>query len=296
MRVTLIHNPRAGAGDFDPEALMDVMRKHGHEPTYQCRKDKDWEKCLDEATDLFAVAGGDGSVARVARKLARLPSCHTPIAVLPMGTANNIANSLNIRGNAHNLIAGWNDAKRVPVDVGRAKTGKATDAFIESIGCGFFADMMVAEEAEPSVEGDTPDEAVASARKLLRRTLKKAKPRKWRVEVDGHDHSGSYLLVEAMNMKRIGPGLELAPDADLGDGLIEVVFVCDDESDRENLDAHLREHPADEPVPPLLKIRRGREIIIDAGKDILHLDDKPWNASGEIQLSLNKQNLTFLVP
>jgi hypothetical protein len=97
-------------------------------------------------------------------------------------------------------------------------------------------------------------------------------------------------------MKRVGPALELAPDATFDDGLLEVAFVCDDAVDRANLDAHLREHPADEPAPPLLRIRRAKEVVLDAGKHLLHLDDKSWESPGPVRLRVGRHKLTFLVP
>lgn len=297
MRVTLIHNPNAGHGEPSSDVLIKALEKEGYDPRYQSIKEKGWSRCLDKRTDMYAVAGGDGAVARVARRLAAREIVNIPIAVLPLGTANNIAESTGVRGKFDKLIARWKDAKRIQVDVGEATAGKETKLFIESVGSGFFADMMAQEEeTEAGADDPNPHEALKRARKVLRKTLEAAKARKWRVELDGQDMTGEYLLVEAMNMRRIGPALELAPDATFDDGLIEVAFVCDDAVDRANLDAHLREHPADAPAPPLLRIRRAREVVLDAGKHLLHLDDKPWPDAGPVQLTVGKHKLTFLVP
>lgn len=299
MRVTLIHNPTAGRGKPSPDTLIKTLSKEGYDVRYASTKEKRWSRVLDKRTDLYAVAGGDGTVGRVARRLAKREIATVPVAVLPLGTANNIAESMNVRGRFEKLIAAWPDMRRVPVDVGEAVGKETTRWFIESVGSGFFADMMAKEDAAAESndpDDETPHAALKRARNVLRQTLKKARPRKWRVELDGKDQSGSYLLVEAMNMRRIGPGLELAPDATFDDGLIEVAFVCDDEVDRANLDAHLREHPADEPAPPLLRIRRAREVVLDAGRHMLHVDDKSWRGAGPVRLTVGGHKLTFLVP
>ena len=45
------------------------------------------------------------------------------------------------------------------------------------------------------------------------------------ITLDGEDLSGEYILLEVMNIQHIGPSLHLAPDANPGDGLLDVVLV-----------------------------------------------------------------------
>ena len=52
---------------------------------YQSSKE-DWKKAVDRAEGLIVVAGGDGTVAKVFR---RVCGRDVPVAVLAMGTANN---------------------------------------------------------------------------------------------------------------------------------------------------------------------------------------------------------------
>ena len=92
MRVTLIYNPDAGS-DNQPtdEEILKLIRGAGHSAECQSSKEIGWEKALDKPVDLVAISGGDGSVGKVAK---RMIGKHTPLAVLPMGTANNVANAL----------------------------------------------------------------------------------------------------------------------------------------------------------------------------------------------------------
>jgi len=93
VRVTLIHNPGAGKQDYDAKALLKLLRRAGHKPRYQSSKEKGWDRVLDKRAGLVVVAGGDGTVAGVAR---RMVGRGVPVAVLPDGTANNIARSLGL--------------------------------------------------------------------------------------------------------------------------------------------------------------------------------------------------------
>src|SRR5262245_14210951 len=97
MKVTLIYNPTAGDDDARPTSgqLAALIREAGHQVRTQPTDEKGWSKALRKKAGLVAVAGGDGTVGKVAR---RLVDSGCPIAVLPMGTANNIARSLGIHG------------------------------------------------------------------------------------------------------------------------------------------------------------------------------------------------------
>jgi diacylglycerol kinase (ATP) len=71
VRVTLIHNPGAGKqGRNGAGRLVALLSEAGHAVRYQSSKDDGWEQTLEEPADLVAVAGGDGTVSRVARRLA----------------------------------------------------------------------------------------------------------------------------------------------------------------------------------------------------------------------------------
>jgi len=45
------------------------------------------------------------------------------------------------------------------------------------------------------------------------------------IRLDGKEMSGDYVLLEAMNVRYVGPNLDLVPRADINDGLLDVVLV-----------------------------------------------------------------------
>ncbi|HYX41298.1 MAG TPA: acylglycerol kinase family protein, partial [Pyrinomonadaceae bacterium] len=104
MRVTLIHNPKAGKGHPTGDELQTLIKEAGHKVLYQSAKEKKWQRALQTSADLIVVAGGDGTIRKVATRLA---GSRVPLTILPLGTANNIAKSLGINGSFEQLVAGW---------------------------------------------------------------------------------------------------------------------------------------------------------------------------------------------
>ena len=169
IKIILIHNPEAG-DDAKPTAnqLLRMIRAAGHRVRYQSSKEKKWTRILKETCDLVAVAGGDGTVGKVAR---RLVGSRTPIAVLPTGTANNVANTLALTGTTlDQLIAGWNAARCVNFDAGIAKGPWGSKPFIEGFGIGLFAETMFQIEDGNSRVSDAkdPETEIKSVLSLLR--------------------------------------------------------------------------------------------------------------------------------
>ena len=90
MRVTLIHNPGAGKAAMTPKGLRKLLAAHDHEVRYQSAKEKGWKKALKKPADLVVIAGGDGTVGRVTR---RMVGRGVPVALLPSGTARSSVRS-----------------------------------------------------------------------------------------------------------------------------------------------------------------------------------------------------------
>jgi diacylglycerol kinase family enzyme len=275
VRVTLIHNPGAGRQENDAKALMKLLRRAGHKPRYQSSKEEDWDRVLDKRADLVVVAGGDGTVAAVARRMVRRG---VPVAVLPSGTANNVARSLGLlKKPFEELVRGWRDARRVPLDVGLASGPWGERYFIEGIGAGLFAGLLVRSEqnkGKKEKENKTkgPAKVVDGALRRLTELAEVAEPVEIGAQLDGVDISGNYLLFEAVNLPYIGPNLYIAPDTRAGDGKLEVVLVP--ESQRSRLVKYLEHWHENRERPSLLPSRRGKHLQIEWTGFALHIDDK----------------------
>jgi diacylglycerol kinase family enzyme len=293
MQVTLIHNPDAGDDDQPSGGeILGLIRAAGHAVTYQSSRVENWHTVLEEPCDIVAVAGGDGMVGKVAKHLI---DRHVPIAVLPMGTANNIAKMLGLKDRPlGQLIAGWSAAPRVNFDVGVASGPWDAKYFIEGVGIGLFTETMYRLDATDNADlahlDDTRDK-VESVLKILQERLSSFTPNKLKVALDGRDISGEYILLEVMNISYIGPNLCLAPHANPSDGLLDIVFVSKEE--RDNLSRCLSHCVEGKLVQPTLTIRKGQQLQIEWDGSTVHIDDEVWPDRGsEFPLSVNTIDVT----
>jgi diacylglycerol kinase family enzyme len=218
MKATLIYNQNArSTDDHSVELLQDALQGAGYEPAYTpTEKEEDLDAVLSAAEGgLVVAAGGDGTMRAVAR---RLLGSNTPMAILPLGTANNIARNFNIAGDPLDLIAALANPFRCPFDVGKVETPWGTDYFLEALGAGFYADTL-------SAFGSNEEKSVLRAIGAFTRTLPNYQAKSFAMSLDGRDIGGDYLLVEVLNTTAFGPRLKVAPRADSGDGLFEIVRI-----------------------------------------------------------------------
>lgn len=314
-RVTLLHNPGSGYGGYPKDRLLDLLREHGHDPTYR-EMGEGFEEVLDEPGDLLAVAGGDGTLGMVAKALVQQngKAPETPLAVLPLGTANNTARYLGWRSAPEDIVPAWAEARQRSFDVGAAEGPWGTKFFLEAAGLGLFPAIMTRishlKEQRAGRFHRLGDE-LAHDLGAFADTLKKQQPAPVEFTLDGETLSGEYLMVEAMNLDAVGPRLRLDPTADAGDGAFEVVVLTEAERPRlaDYLDAcaEANDRGEEQPEPPELSTRRGEHLRIQWQGQPFHADSQVWQhdppegdkadpaeAPATVDIRLRKGALRFL--
>jgi diacylglycerol kinase (ATP) len=270
MRVLLIHNPKAGDGKHSKKQLMASLTRCGHQAFYQSIKKRGWEKAFKKPVDLVIAAGGDGTVHQTAWQLIETG---IPLAILPLGTANNLARSLGFTESVDEILQSLHCGKSRPFDIGVARSGSQTDYFLEAAGGGLFADYFPAAKANET-KGASPEEELKAHLSLLRELALDYRARPWKISIDGKDISGRYILWGAMNIRSAGPALHLTPKAKTDDGRLD--FVAVHEHDRKvfikHVDAHLAERKERLPLSP----RKFREFKITSPFGSMHLDGELW--------------------
>lgn len=262
MQATLIYNPNAGGLQVTPDELQEALRQVGYEPVYiATSKEQDLDPILAETRGLVVVAGGDGSVRAVAT---RLVGRGLPLAILPLGTANNVAQTLGIVGTPSEIITGLREPQKQFFDMGYVHASWGDDYFLEAMGYGFYADTLAIYEPEKG-------KSILRGLTALTQTLNNYQSHICRLVLDGEDISGSYLMVEVLNTTAFGPRLKFAPQADPSDGLFEVVRIREDK--REGFLTYITSIVREEIAElPSVEVSSGRKLEIYWTGFPLHID------------------------
>jgi diacylglycerol kinase family enzyme len=288
---TLIHNPTAGDGRLTQKDIERILADAGFQVRYQSTK-TNWKKAVDAATDLIVAAGGDGTVAKVFRQVA---GRDIPVGVLAIGTANNIARSLGLLGDATEMVTGWNLGRTRAFDVGvLLQNGDGDRRFVEACGGGIVVTAIERGPAEVeqggALVGNEHDRALA----LMRSLIADAPVAPWGVEVDGQDHSGEYIAVEAMIIRFAGPGIPLAATANPADGVFDVALVRDE--DRPALLDYIDRRMAhEEHSPPHIDVARGSKVVFSPPGKTIRVDDGLVQVGASVELNLMPGAVHYLV-
>ena len=291
--ITLLHNPTAGSEDHDKEELVSLMEKNDFECQYSSMK-KDW-KDIDEKVDFIVAAGGDGTIRKITKQLLdrKLSEKTWPIALLPLGTANNIAQTLDIEGSSEEIIQSWHHTHIKAFDVGRICGLSGTDFFLESLGYGMFPYLI---KKMKKVETQTPELEIKTALEILYDIIFSYEPKQCHLTIDGVDHSGKFLMTEIMNTKLIGPNLFLSPHGDPGDGEFEVITIP--EKDKEKLADYISDKLKGIESPYTFQQFKAKQITISWEGTHMHVDDEiiKIDKGVEIEIEMRKGLLEFMVP
>jgi diacylglycerol kinase family enzyme len=286
MHATLVYNPAAGSGRLTEDRILEMIREAGFSPHFISAKDKKLGERLSKISGIVIAAGGDGTIARV---ITGLGDREIPVAILPLGTANNIARAFGITGTIEEIIAALPHAVERKLDVGVASGPFEERRFVESVGVGALADVTTKKIPE---EGSIAKQ-IERGRDALRKVLRKAKPIQARITIDEREIDEEMLLAEVMNIAYVGPNLRLAPQADTGDGRFDIIVLPADQ--REEMLEWL--HDPEREAPPV-RSESGRSITIDKNGAALRIGDKAMNdiGKGEIRIELEHSPVKILVP
>lgn len=295
--VKLLHNEGAGNEEHSKEELMELIKQAGYECRYSSPKGID-EDDFEHEIDFLVAAGGDGTVRSITKKLLdrKVLEKTFPIALLPLGTANNISKTIGITGKTEEIIQSWQNAKLKKYDVGRICNAEKGLFFLESFGYGIFPYLIEEMENADKEATDTPEKKIQTALKLLHEIILSYEPKHCQLQIDGRDHSGKFLLAEIMNIRSIGPNLFMSPNGDPGDGEFETVLVP--ENDKDKFAAYVQNKINGVEETYDFQTIKAKEVVISWDGTHVHADDETIDLAGgkEIKIEMIKGLLRFMVP
>ena len=225
MRAKLIFNPSAGATRTSPIEIVDVIHEmqawklvpEAYLVEPGCDLPGVVQDALAQGFRMFVVCGGDGTISAVARSLA---GTRATLGIIPIGTQNNIALSLNIPNDIPAAIAILRNGRRIKVDIGMAAYGNIKTPFLEACTVGLISTLY------PSAD-DIQHGNLAQIGDFLA-TLAASPPAEIHLLLDNkqeiHDR-GHVVLVS--NMPYIGFHYQVGSIASFQDGLLDVLFFAD---------------------------------------------------------------------
>jgi diacylglycerol kinase (ATP) len=220
MKLVVIANPVSGRGRAY-KLIQDYARRWPHPQweielltTRECGHAGVLAKeLLVNPPDLVAICGGDGTLNEVA---SCVPNPPFPVAILPAGTANVVARELGLP--LHPIRALQIALKRATrhVDLGELNQGERRFVFVAGIGF----DAFVVSRVNPGLKARVGMAAYAAA---IVDGLKNYSFPEFDVVTGGRKFRATSCLV--CNSRKYGGGLLFCPDADMSDGLLDVLIL-----------------------------------------------------------------------
>jgi len=175
---------------------------------------------------LVAV-GGDGTVNEVANGILHSTGAtSTALGIVSTGTGSDFIRSVGISRNYATACSTLTSSKRLSIDVGvveyQSKGQTLRRFFVNGAGVGFDAAVVEKTERLPKFFGGTAPYVAG-----VIRTLFSYKNKPVVVKVGDEAESGRALNAVVANGGYLGGGMHVAPQAELGDSLLDVVIIGD---------------------------------------------------------------------
>jgi diacylglycerol kinase (ATP) len=295
-KIHLFHNPSAGDEEHSAGYIIRCLERFGYNVTYRSTKDPFTPVAPD--ADIILIAGGDGTVRKVIEFLLyeQPPLPHQLVTLLPFGTANNVALTLQIEGSVESIIGSWQKDKIQLVQTGSVTYGAERNFFIESGGFGLFPFHIAQAKKNKLPESATAQERIEHDHHNIVESIRKVAPVHYDIDIDGRKISGAYIMAEVMNMQAFGSNFVFSPGSNPHDDYFELLLAT--EHERLKLIDFINARREDDDTDQTFQIIKGKEIRISNAFSALHVDDEIINIDREhsVTFSSKAPAFRFLLP
>jgi diacylglycerol kinase family enzyme len=225
LRAKLIFNAMSGRSEESPYQLAEILNEMQNQyilpEVYMVRPDSQVEAVVHSAIKggikLVVVAGGDGTIDSV---VGAMIGRSATLGIIPIGTRNNLAYNLGVPGTIPDAVALLREGRRLKIDVGKMRHGRASRWFLEDATLGLLSDIYPF--ADSVQHGD-----LTQIGNLLS-TVVSSTPSHLRMILDGRNRidMSAYMVLIA-NMPYIGPRFQISPDVSWNDNRLDVFVFSD---------------------------------------------------------------------
>lgn len=217
MNARMLLNPAAGRGRGRRSlaAIAAAARRHAialEVPESPAALAECARRAAAEGVERLLVGGGDGTWHQAARALAGSDCALAPIA---LGTGNDLARELGFALDPAVAMAQAVAAPLARIDLGRAGGG---------IFCGVAGSGFDSECAEYSKRVRRLRGPLVYTWSVIR-VLAGFVPLRATLDHDGGRFAGEVMFISLANTRWFGGGMQIAPQAEAADGLLDVVIV-----------------------------------------------------------------------
>ena len=165
--------------------------------------------------------GGDGLVHEVANGLMRLPADKRPaFGVIPMGSGNDYARTLNIRSGVQDAIDDLTNAQVISADVGCCNG----EFFVETLSFGL--DAAIALDTVERRKHTNKTEAALYFESGIDQLLHHRDTYRFTMDIDGSAQlSGDAIMMAIQIGRTYGGGFIICPDARIDDGIFDICYA-----------------------------------------------------------------------
>lgn len=283
MRTALILNPTSGASllaahqsapEENEAAILSALHQYDIIPEVWYTTPDDAggglaRRAVTEGIDMVIAAGGDGTLHAVA---AGLIGTNCTLAIIPLGTMNNVAHSLEISETIEEACAIIAHGETRRIDVGKING----QIFLEVAGIGLEAALFpAAEEIKSSGLLSTISGIVNGLNALFA-----FQPTRFRIVFDGR-RTRLYKAVQisVCNTPYYGAHFRFAPRAVMDDGLLDALIYTNF-SKFAYIQHAISISQGQRPLEPMVTRRKIRSIYIDVADHaaepvVVHADGVP---------------------
>lgn len=219
--ILLIYNPNAGNGMFKSnlDLIVEKFQKKGKmivpvrganpkllDSVFRAAKTKEFTKVI--------AAGGDGTINQVVNAMMR-NGCDLPLAIFPAGTANDFAYYFDLPHDIESMIDIALGEHYTYADVGKANE----KYFINVAALGFLVD--VSQKTDPNIKNTL---GVISYYLKGMSEIPNLRPIETKVRTDDMMLNEKIYFMLIMNGKSAGGFKRIAPEAEINDGLLDVMM------------------------------------------------------------------------